>query len=125
VCADPECEVHGKPNHRAEQEAAAGQRDEEWKRQQHKAQQKSAHQQQRRAGYAGERFGSRFAPDSEGHAVAAVGDRDHPAEIFDYTATENVPGQKYFWKTIVVRLELWPSGGGRSRRIVRRKIADK
>jgi ParB family transcriptional regulator, chromosome partitioning protein len=35
VCADPECEVHGKPNHRAEQEAATRQRDEQWKRQQH------------------------------------------------------------------------------------------
>jgi ParB family chromosome partitioning protein len=34
VCADPECEVHGKPNHRAEQEAAARQREREWKRQQ-------------------------------------------------------------------------------------------
>jgi hypothetical protein len=30
VCAAPESEVHGKPSHRAEQEAAAGQRDEEW-----------------------------------------------------------------------------------------------
>lgn len=32
VCADPECKVHSKPNYRAEQEAAARQREEEWKR---------------------------------------------------------------------------------------------
>lgn len=32
VCTDPECEVHGKPNHRADQEAAARQREENWKR---------------------------------------------------------------------------------------------
>lgn len=34
VCADPECEVHGKPNYRAEQEAAAREREREWKCQQ-------------------------------------------------------------------------------------------
>ena len=32
VCADPECEVHGKPNFRAEQEAAEQERQKEWKR---------------------------------------------------------------------------------------------
>lgn len=31
VCADPNCAIHGKPNHRAEQEAANRQREEEWK----------------------------------------------------------------------------------------------
>ncbi len=34
ICADPECEIHGRPNHRAEQEAAAKLREREWKRQQ-------------------------------------------------------------------------------------------
>lgn len=34
VCADPECEVHGKPNYRAEQEAAERERRKAWKRQQ-------------------------------------------------------------------------------------------
>ena len=35
VCTDPECPVHGKPNHdRAEQEAVAQQRQEEWKQRQ-------------------------------------------------------------------------------------------
>jgi len=34
VCADPECETHGKPNYRAEQEAAAHQREADWTRQQ-------------------------------------------------------------------------------------------
>lgn len=34
VCADPECEVHGKPNYRAEQEAAERERQKAWKRQQ-------------------------------------------------------------------------------------------
>jgi len=34
VCADPECDVHGKPNYRAEQEKAAREREREWKRQQ-------------------------------------------------------------------------------------------
>lgn len=34
VCADPECEVHGKPNHRAEQEAATREREEAWEREQ-------------------------------------------------------------------------------------------
>ena len=32
ICADPECEVHGKPDHRAEQEAAAKARQDEWDR---------------------------------------------------------------------------------------------
>ena len=32
--ADPECEVHGKPNYRAEQEAAERERQKAWKRQQ-------------------------------------------------------------------------------------------
>jgi len=31
VCVDPECEVHGRPNHRAEQEVMARAREEEWK----------------------------------------------------------------------------------------------
>ena len=34
VCADPKCEVHGKPNYRAEQEAAERERQKAWKRQQ-------------------------------------------------------------------------------------------
>jgi ParB family transcriptional regulator, chromosome partitioning protein len=34
VCADPECEVHGKPDYRAEQEKSAQEREREWKRQQ-------------------------------------------------------------------------------------------
>lgn len=38
VCTDPECEVHGKPDHRAEQEAAARQREHEFKRQQQERQ---------------------------------------------------------------------------------------
>ena len=33
ICADPECKVHGKPNHRAEQEAAIRQRTEQWETQ--------------------------------------------------------------------------------------------
>ena len=33
VCADPECEVHGKPNFRAEREAAERERQKAWKRQ--------------------------------------------------------------------------------------------
>ena len=32
ICADPACEVHGKPDRRAEQEAAVQARQEEWKR---------------------------------------------------------------------------------------------
>jgi len=38
VCADPECEVHGKPNFRAEQEAAERERQKAWKRQQEQRQ---------------------------------------------------------------------------------------
>lgn len=38
VCADPECEVHGKPNYRAEQEAAERERQKAWKRQQEQQQ---------------------------------------------------------------------------------------
>jgi ParB family chromosome partitioning protein len=38
VCADPECEVHGKPNYRAEQEAAERERQKVWKRQQEQQQ---------------------------------------------------------------------------------------
>ncbi len=38
VCTDPECEVHGKPDHRAEQEAATREREEQWKRQQQQRQ---------------------------------------------------------------------------------------
>jgi ParB family transcriptional regulator, chromosome partitioning protein len=38
VCVDPECEVHGKPNYRAEQEAAERERQREWKRQQEQRQ---------------------------------------------------------------------------------------
>lgn len=38
VCTDPECEVHGKPDYRAEQEAAARQREQEFKRQQQERQ---------------------------------------------------------------------------------------
>ena len=38
VCADPECEVHGKPNYRAEQEVAERERQREWKRQQEQRQ---------------------------------------------------------------------------------------
>jgi len=34
ICVDPDCEVHGKPNHRAEQEAAERERQRDWKRQQ-------------------------------------------------------------------------------------------
>lgn len=33
VCADPECEIHGKPNFRAEQEALQQEREKAWKRQ--------------------------------------------------------------------------------------------
>ncbi len=38
VCADPEREVHGKPNYRAEQEAAERERQKAWKRQQEQQQ---------------------------------------------------------------------------------------
>lgn len=38
VCTDPECEVHAKPNHRAEQEAATREREEQWERQQQQRQ---------------------------------------------------------------------------------------
>ena len=38
VCTDPECEVHGKPDHPGEQEAAARQREQEFKRQQQERQ---------------------------------------------------------------------------------------
>ena len=38
VCADPESEVHGKPNFRAEQEAAERERQKEWKRQEEQRQ---------------------------------------------------------------------------------------
>jgi hypothetical protein len=38
VCADPECEVHGKPNYRAEQEAVERERQKAWKRQQEQQQ---------------------------------------------------------------------------------------
>ena len=38
ICADPKCEVHGKPDHRAEQEAAAKARQEEWRRRELEAQ---------------------------------------------------------------------------------------
>jgi ParB family chromosome partitioning protein len=38
VCVDPECEVHGKPNYRAEKEASERQRQREWKRQQEQRQ---------------------------------------------------------------------------------------
>jgi hypothetical protein len=38
VCADPECEVHGKPNYRAEQEAAERERQKASKRQQEQQQ---------------------------------------------------------------------------------------
>jgi ParB family transcriptional regulator, chromosome partitioning protein len=34
VCADPDCEVHGTPNHRPDQKAAVQQREEEWQRRQ-------------------------------------------------------------------------------------------
>jgi hypothetical protein len=34
VCADPECEIHGKPNYKAEKEAIDRQREEDWNRQQ-------------------------------------------------------------------------------------------
>ncbi|MGA8597061.1 MAG: hypothetical protein WB676_20300 [Bryobacteraceae bacterium] len=34
VCADPDCEVHGTPNHRVDQNAAVQQREEEWQRRQ-------------------------------------------------------------------------------------------
>ncbi len=42
VCADPDCEVHGKPNYRAEQEAAEWERQKEWKRQQEQRQKNRA-----------------------------------------------------------------------------------
>jgi hypothetical protein len=38
ICADPECEIHGRPNFRAEQEAVERQRQKEWKRQQEQRQ---------------------------------------------------------------------------------------
>ncbi len=38
VCVDPECEVHGKPDYRAEQEAAERERQKAWKRQQEQQQ---------------------------------------------------------------------------------------
>jgi ParB family transcriptional regulator, chromosome partitioning protein len=34
VCADPECEVHGRPNRRADDKVAAKQREQEWERRQ-------------------------------------------------------------------------------------------
>ena len=46
ICADPECEVHGKPNFRAEQEAAQKERQEEWKR--HEEQRQKNRDQNRR-----------------------------------------------------------------------------
>ena len=38
VCADPECEVHGKPNYKAEQEELTRRRESEWKRKQEQQQ---------------------------------------------------------------------------------------
>lgn len=38
VCTNPACDVHGRPDHRAEQEAAARDREELWKRQQQQRQ---------------------------------------------------------------------------------------
>jgi len=43
VCADPECEVHGKPNLRAEQEAVERERQKEWKRQEEQRQKHREH----------------------------------------------------------------------------------
>jgi hypothetical protein len=43
VCADPDCEVHGKPNSRAEQEAAERERQKEWKRQEERRQKHRDH----------------------------------------------------------------------------------
>ncbi|HJT71303.1 MAG TPA: ParB/RepB/Spo0J family partition protein [Terriglobales bacterium] len=43
ICADPECEVHGKPNFRVEQEAAQRERQEEWKRHEEERQKNRDH----------------------------------------------------------------------------------
>ncbi len=45
VCADSACAIHGKPNHRAEQEAASQQREEKWRARQ---QELAANQQRNR-----------------------------------------------------------------------------
>ncbi len=46
ICADPECEIHDKPNFRAEREAAQKERQEEWKR--HEEQRQKNRDQNRR-----------------------------------------------------------------------------
>jgi len=43
VCADPDCEVHGKPNFRAEQEAAERERQKEWKQREEQRQKHRDH----------------------------------------------------------------------------------
>jgi len=43
VCADPDCEIHGKPNFRAEQEAAERERQKEWKQREEQRQKHRDH----------------------------------------------------------------------------------
>lgn len=43
ICADPECEIHSKPNFRAEQEAAQRERQEQWKRHEEQRQKNRDH----------------------------------------------------------------------------------
>ena len=43
VCADPDCEVHGKPNFRAEQQAAERERQKEWKQREEQRQKQRDH----------------------------------------------------------------------------------